>query len=87
MADLDPSKRCRTCRACINQHDEVGVGLCVKHPPTPFVMGMVPVAPAIVREGAQMQTQPVIRAYYPMVNLVDGCLEWEADEMQPMGRA
>jgi len=87
MATLDPNRRCRTCAACVSQNEEAGVGLCVLNPPTPFVMGMVQQQPSVLHQGAQVQAQPVIRAYYPLVNLNEGCMQHEPDDMHTIGRA
>jgi hypothetical protein len=53
------------------------VGVCLYQPPETFIVGMVPVSPAVMVDPAQAtQMVPVIRAYYPPVGPQDTCSQW-----------
>ena len=51
-------------------------GVCVLHPPIPFVVGIAQPAIAPVTEQAQIAPVPIIRGYYPPVGSNDTCAQW-----------
>ena len=57
-------------------------GVCLFHPPTPFVVGMAQSAIAVDPQHAQLI--PVLRAYFPPVGKIDTCSQWTP---RPAGEA
>jgi len=70
------------CPKCDHYHHQpqTGVpdatGLCLLNPPTPVVLGIAQVVPAIAREGAPTQNVPILQRYYPAVGIRDSCSQW-----------
>ena len=78
--DALKDKHCETCAMFHQNAPGVGPkqGYCVAHPPRPFVVAMMPVAPpAIVdpKNPPPMQAKPVVQCFYPATDHGDGC--WE----------
>ena len=68
--------RCEHYHHLPNSNVPNATGVCLLNPPTPFIVGMVAVTPAIARENAPVQQVPVIRGYYPPVGPGDTCAQW-----------
>lgn len=70
------------CPACDHFHElknsniPQATGCCLLNPPTPFIVGMAQVAPAVMREGVPPETVPILRGYYPPVGPNDTCAQW-----------
>lgn len=71
------------CPGCDHFHEQRSnvpgaVGVCLKDPPTVFVIGMVQSARSAIQQQADAPQEmvPVIRAYFPPVNPTDTCAQW-----------
>jgi hypothetical protein len=71
-------KFCPGCEHSHFPHDDAGAGgLCLLHPPTPFLLGMAPKPTPVVQPGAPPETVPIIRAWFPTVGNHDTCSQFE----------
>jgi len=78
------------CPACDHFHYQANsnvpgaAGACLLNPPSVFIVGMVPVAGAVMLDPEKQPMAPVIRAYYPPVGREDTCSQWT---VRPAGEA
>jgi hypothetical protein len=79
MKDAIGMNKCESCRFWHNPSKHP-VGVCIRNPPTPFVLGMAPVSALVdpKRPGAEMQ--PIIRSYFPVIAGHEGCGQHESIE-------
>jgi len=63
---------CNTCEHAHFPHDKAGaLGMCLQHPPAPFIIGMMPNPLQTKMETTDMV--PVVRGYFPMISENDTC--------------
>lgn len=71
----------KTCPSCDHFHGVANsnvpfcTGVCVKDPPTVFVVGMAPTAASVIRD-QQPEMVPVLRSFYPPVGPNETCSHW-----------
>jgi len=71
--------QCKSCKFFHTPGTMKEVGVCVRFPPTPFIMGMAPASP-LVDPTKPQQARPIIHAYYPMVEEASGCGEHQSNQ-------
>lgn len=64
--------QCKTC-PYFHQVQKGPVGVCIKEPPKPFIIGMVPGGGPLVDPSKPQQMQPIIHGYFSPVSENDGC--------------
>lgn len=74
MKDAIGVNTCKTCRF-FHQPNDGQVGVCIKRPPTPFIVGMTQSSPPVIAPDRPPQVQPVVHAFFPVVSVRDGCAE------------
>lgn len=78
MKDALGTKRCATCCA-YNQPVKDRMGICVRNPPTPLFMGMMPQAPPVIANPTKTPQQvlmPMVQTAYPECHPDSGCHQW-----------